>query len=121
MEQELLKTPEPIEDEWNKAEVIARALAEDVDRNELGKILAYARSVRDTESILDLVHRLPRSGYIRSGRTQGYLQRIDQVLQRELAGLVGERAVLVLAWAFRLMTFYQTQLGTRRASGRQRR
>ena len=92
MEQQVNKTPEPTTDEWNKAEVIARALAEDVDRNELGKIVSYAHRVRDTSAVLDLVHRLPRSGYVRSGRTRGYLERIDQVLQHELSGLAGARA-----------------------------
>ncbi len=107
--------------EWAKAEAIARELALDVDRNELGKIVAYAHRTRDTDKILALVERLPRSGYVRSGRTRGYLERISGVLRRELAGLEGERALAVLGWAFRLLTTYQTERGTRRASGRQKR
>jgi hypothetical protein len=106
--------------EWVKADAIARELALDVDRNELGKIVAYAHRTRDTAKILALVESLPRSGYVRSGRTRGYLERIARVLRRELAGLEGERALAVLAWAFRLMTTYQTEKGTRTADGRQK-
>lgn|GEM_PF-1917343 len=107
--------------EWVKVEAIARALAQDVDRNELGKIVAYARQVHDTDRVLKLVERLPRSGYVRSGRTRGYLERIAGVLRRELSGMDGEQSQRVLAWAFRLMTAYQTEKGTRTAIGRSRR
>lgn len=107
--------------DWTRAETIARELAKDVDRNELGKIVAYARRVQgDPARILELVEALPKSGYVRSRRTRGYLQRIATVLSRQLAGLEGERALLVLAWAFRLMTTYQTELGTRKAGGRKK-
>ena len=108
-------------EDWSKAETIARELALDVDRNELGKILAYARRVRETDTVLHMVERLPRSGYIRSGRTRGYLERIGVVLRRELAGLEGSRALAVLAWAFRLLTTYQTERGTRTSAGRKKR
>ena len=104
--------------DWTKAETIARELAKDVDRNELGKIVSYARRTRDTAKILELVEVLPKSGYVRSRRTRGYLQRIADVLSHQLAGLDGERALLVLAWAFRLMTMHQTRMGTRKAAGR---
>jgi hypothetical protein len=107
--------------EWAKADAIARDLALDVDRNELGKVVSYAHRTQDTDKVLALVERLSRSGYVRSGRTQGYLKRIAGVLRRELTGLEGKRAQAVLAWAFRLLTTYQTERGTRRASGRQRR
>ena len=106
--------------EWLKAKAIARALAKDVDRNELGKIVAYAQRVKDTEKVLLLVERLPRSGYVRSGRTRGYLERIGGVLRRELAGIDGGRSLAVLGWAFRLMTYYQMESGTRTASDRAR-
>ena len=104
--------------DWSKAKTIARELALDVDRNELGKIVAYAKRVRDTDKVLHLVERLPQSGYVRSGRTRGYLERIAVVLRRELAGLDVEEALAVLAWAFRLLTTYQMERGTRRAAGR---
>ena len=86
--------------EWIKAEAIARELALDVDRNELGKIVSYAQRVRDTNKVLELVRHLPQSGYVRSGRTRGYLERIAGVLCRELVGLEDDRALLVLVWAF---------------------
>ncbi len=106
--------------DWAKAKSIAHELAHDVDRNELGKIVAYAKRTRDTDKILALVKGLPQSGYVRSRRTRGYLQRIANTLTHELSGLSGERALTVLAWAFRLMTLYQTERGTRKASGRKR-
>lgn len=106
--------------DWNRVKAIARDLAVDVDRNELGKIVAYAQRVKDTEKVLRLVERLPRSGYVRSGRTRGYLERIGGVLRRELAGMDGERSRTVLGWAFRLMTYYQMESGTRTASDHSR-
>jgi hypothetical protein len=109
------------QDEWQRAQRIARELAHSVDRNELGKIVSYAHRTQDTERVLKLVARLPRSRYIHSQRTRDYLQRIADVLPRELRGLSGPRSLLVLSWAFRLMTYYQTEAGTRTAAGRERR
>lgn len=106
------------QDEWQRAQKIARELARNADRNELGKIVAYAHRTQDTEKVLKLVARLPRSHYIHSKRTRDYLQSIADVLQRELRGLHGQRSLLVLGWAFRLMTYYQTEGGTRTAAGR---
>lgn len=108
-------------EDWAKAEAIARELALEVDRNELGKIVAYAQRTRDTAKILALVESLAQSGYVRSGQTQGYLRRIAATLRRELAVLEGPRAHAVLAWAFRLLTTYQTERGTRTAMSRGRR
>jgi hypothetical protein len=105
-------------EDWAKAEAIARELALDVDRNELGKIVAYAQRTRDTAKILTLVESLPQSGYVRSGQTQGYLRRIGGVLRRELTGLEGQRAHAILAWAFRMLTTFQTEHGTRTAMSR---
>ena len=106
------------EADWARADAIARQLAMDADRNELGKIVAYAHRTRDEQKLMALVERLPDSGYIRSGRTRGYLERIAGVLRSELKGLEQERAMKVLAWAFRLLTTYQTEAGTRTAAGR---
>ena len=82
--------------------------------------MSYARRTRDTAKILKLVRALPQSGYVRSRRTRGYLQRIADVLSKQLQGLEGKRALAVLAWAFRLMTTYQTQRGTRKAVSRKK-
>lgn len=95
-------------EDWRRADAIARELAADVDRNELGKVVAYAQYVKNTDKVLKLVERLPKSGYVRSGRTRGYLEHISGVLHEKLGGLEGERALAVLAWAFRLMTTYQS-------------
>ena len=103
-------TPE----EWHKAEQMARDLARDVDRNELGKVVSYFKRVRDKEKFLTLLERLPSSANIRSGRTQGYLQRIAGVCQRHLADVEPDRrALAIVAWVFRLMTYEQTRTGRR--------
>ncbi|NEP85119.1 MAG: hypothetical protein F6K39_47730 [Okeania sp. SIO3B3] len=94
-------------DEWKKAKTIARALAHDTDRNELGKIVTYARSTYNIKQIMALVDALPRSGYVRSKRTQGYLQKIANVLHRKLKGLLDKQARFILGWSFRLLTTYQ--------------
>lgn len=93
--------------EWRRAEALARELARDVDRNEFGKILTYMRRERDPQKVRTLLARLPRSSFIRSNQTQGYLERIGQAWDRQLRGLPDERALLVASWAFRLMTYYQ--------------
>lgn len=95
--------------EWSKARAIAQALAPSVDRNELAKVLTYLRRQQGRrggkDRFLLLLERLPESNYIRSGRTRGYFERIRDVCRRELADLPDDRAVLVLGWAFRLMTY----------------
>ena len=102
-------------EEWHKAEQMARDLARDVDRNELGKVVSYFKRVRDKEKFLTLLGRLPSSANIRSGRTQGYLRRIAGVCERHLADVESDRrALAIVAWAFRLMTYDQTRTGQRR-------
>lgn len=110
------------EREWAAAERLARDLARDVDRNELGKVLSYFQRVGSKEKLFRLLKRLPGSGYIRSGQTRGYLQRIAEACERHLQGIEeDEQALRVLGWAFRLTTYYQTRRGTRYARGRTRR
>ncbi len=104
--------------DWAKADAIARELALDVDRNELGKVVAYAHRTRDIKKILALVNCLPDSGYVRSNRTRGYMERIADVLNRQIGREESERALKILSWAFRLMTTYQTEMGTGTAGGR---
>ena len=89
-----------------------------MDRNELGKVVAYAHRTHDIKKVLALVNRLPDSGYVRSNRTRGYMERIADVLNRQIAKEELERALHILSWAFRLMTSYQTEMGTGMASGR---
>lgn len=94
-------------DEWKRADALARELARDVDRNEVGKVITYMRRTRDTQKVSTLLQRLPRSSFVRTQRTRGYLERIGRAWSRHLQGVPDERALLVASWAFRLMTYYQ--------------
>jgi len=108
--------------EWAAADALARELAPDVDRNELGKVISYFQRTRSREKLFELLERLPRSGYVRSKRTREYLRRIAGACQRHLRNVEGDRrALAVLGWSFRLMTRYQTESGQRYARGRQKR
>jgi hypothetical protein len=108
--------------EFDVADALARELAPDVDRNELGKVISYFQRTRSKEKLFDLLDRLPRSGYVRSKRTRNYLSRIAEACRRHLRGVKGDRrALAVLGWSFRLMTRYQADRGTRYARGRKKR
>jgi hypothetical protein len=107
--------------EWAAADALARELAPDVDRNELGKVISYFQRTRSREKLFALLERLPRSGYVRSRRTRDYLSRIAGACRRHLRNVEGDlRALAVMEWGFRLMTRYQTQSGRRYARGRQK-
>jgi len=108
-------------DEWKIAEALARELAPNVDRNELGKVLAYFHRVRSKTKFFKLLERLPRSGYARSKQTREYMRQIADVCQKHLRLVApDERALAILGWSFRLMTNYQTQSGQRYATDRTR-
>lgn len=107
-------------EDWARADRIARELARDTDRNELGKVVGFFQRRRNKEKFLLLLERLPKSGYVRSSRTRDYLTRIRDVCTRELKDVPSENAVRILAWAFRRMTYYQTVGGTRTADARGR-
>jgi len=105
--------------EWRKADAIARDLAVDVDRNELGKIISYFQRLKDKGKLLELLRRLPDSGYVHSARTRGYLARIAGVCNEHLAGVQdNDTALSILGWSFRLMTYHQTASGRRFAQSR---
>jgi len=107
--------------EWAAADALARELAPDVDRNELGKVISYFQRTRSRKKLFVLLERLPRSGYVRSQRTRDYLKRIAEACRRHLRGVEDDRqALAVLSWGFRLMTRYQTESGQRYARGRQK-
>ncbi len=93
-------------EEWRRADALARDLARDVDRNEFGKIVTYMRRERDPLKVRILLARLPKSSFIRSNQTRGYLEHIGGAWEHHLQGLPRDRAVLVASWAFRLMTYY---------------
>ena len=76
--------------------------------NEFGKIVTYMRREQDPLKVRILLARLPKSSFIRSNQTRGYLERIGSAWEHHLQGLPRDRAVLVASWAFRLMTYYQT-------------
>ena len=106
-------------DEFSAADALARELAPDVDRNELGKVISFFQRTRSREQLFKLLNRLPDSGYVRSKRTGGYLRQIAAACRRHLRGIDDDRrAAAVLGWSFRLMTRYQTQAGRRYARGR---
>lgn len=98
-------------EEWERAHALARTLAQDVDRNEFGKIITYFRRAQDPSKMLTLLQRLPRSAFVRTNRTRGYLEKIAQAWQQYLPPkrVEKERAVLIASWAFRLMTYYQEE------------
>lgn len=109
------------EQEWKTVHTLARDLARDVDRNELGKVVAYFRLGKNRDRFLELLERLPKSPLMRrSGRTRGYYERIGEVCTKHLQGVPDEKALEMVAWAFRLVTYYAAQMGTRTAEGRQR-
>lgn len=89
------------------ADAMAREMAPRVDVNELSKIVGYARQHPDPEHCLELLNRLPKSGYVRSGRTRGYYRAIRQNIERHLRDISGQRFVATLAWSARLLRYYQ--------------
>lgn len=110
------------EQEWKTVHTLARDLSRDVDRNELGKVVAYFRLGKDRDRFLELLERLPKSPLMRrSRRTRGYYERIRDTCRRHLKGVPDKKALEMVAWAFRLVTYYAVEMGTRTAEGRQRR
>lgn len=106
--------------EWDIARALARELAPNVDRNELGKAVSYFQRVRSKTKFLKLLNRLPNSGYSRSRRTRDYLNRIAAACQRHLEPVSDDdRALSIVSWSFRLLTHHQTLSGQRSAHGRQ--
>jgi hypothetical protein len=98
--------------DWDRVHTLARDLALDVDRNELGKAITFFRLHRDKGKFLDLIERLARSEeYIRSQRTRGYFQRILRTCRQQLGTVDDERALQMVSWAFRLMTYYEAKTG----------
>lgn len=94
------------EKDWKTVDSIAQTLAgQGVDRNELGKAMSYLRQTRDKAKFLDLLTRLPDSDYIRSKRTKNYFKNIHRTLEYHLHSLDDARALAVVGWAFRMMTY----------------
>lgn len=108
-----------VEREWKTVHTLARDLARDVDRNELGKVVTYFRLEKSRDRFLELLERLPESPLTRrSGRTRRYYERIRDICRQHLQGVPDKKALEMVAWAFRLVTYYAAQMGTRTAEGR---
>ena len=94
--------------EWDIVRNISGELTRrGVDRNELGKAGSFFRQDRSKDRFLILLDRLPNSEFIRSNRTREYFEHIHRVCSQQLAELDDERALDVVSWAFRLMSYYQ--------------
>ena len=106
--------------EWKTVHTLAHDLARDVDRNELGKVVAYFRLEKSTDRFLELLTRLPESPLTRrSGKTRRYYERIQAICYKCLQGMPDKKALEMVAWVFRLVTYYAAEMGTRTAEGRQ--
>ncbi|RLC92538.1 MAG: hypothetical protein DRI79_00220 [Chloroflexi bacterium] len=102
------------------ADALAQAMAHHVDANEVGKVLAFWRRWRDPGKVFALVERLPRSGLVRTGRTRGYYEAMGRAFNQHLRNIRPEAFGAVLAWAFRLMRYYQLEQGRQEHSRRRR-
>lgn len=94
------------------ADALAREMAGSVDANEVGKVLAFWRRWRDPQKVFALVKRLPNSGLVRTGRTKGYYEAMGRAFDRYLRNVRPETFGAILAWAFRLMRYYQLEQGS---------
>jgi hypothetical protein len=100
-------TMEPTRDDMRIADRMAQEMAAVVDASELKKIVSYVERFRDPARCLELLQRLPESGFARTGRTRGYYRAILQSVERHLRDVEGERFVAILAWSERLLRYYQ--------------
>ena len=101
---------EMTERERKIAEDLARAMAPNVDANEVGKVLAFWRRWQEPKKVFDLVERLPKSGQVRSGRTRGYYEAMARAFDQYLRNVQPEAFGIILGWSFRLMKYYQFEL-----------
>ncbi len=98
--------------EWAAVRRMAKGMA-GIDRNELGRALAYFRLKRDKRSFLELLRRLPDSDLVRTNRTVQYYRTMLAVCEPVLRQVDNdERALAMVAWAFRLLAYEQRGLDT---------
>lgn len=99
---------DPTPPEWVKIRTIARTLAPEVDRNEVGKIAAYVRKNKHSstakQDLLELLAKLPLSNFIRTQKTKEYFGKINETCRQELQNVPDARIALIMCWAFRIMT-----------------
>ncbi len=100
------------------ADTLAQAMAPDVDANEVGKVLAFWRRWRDPQKVFALLKRLPNSSLVRTRRTRGYYQTMHRAFNEHLRDVQPGAFGAVLAWAFRLMRYYQLESGQHRSQDR---
>ena len=108
------------EQERRIANALAKAMAPSVDANEVGKVLAFWRHWCNPEKVFALLERLPRSGLVRTGRTQSYYESMGRAFRQHLRDVRPEAFGSVLGWAFRLMRYYQLERGSQRTQRDQR-
>lgn len=106
--------------DWDVTHAIATTLAKaDTDVNELGKVIAYLRSIinqnrndgvsRFFKYLKTLVTNGRQIGH--SGRTLDYYRSIDQACSAYLKGYQGDAETLleILGWSARLMRYYKVE------------
>jgi hypothetical protein len=94
--------------ELEQARQIAARLATDqVDVNEVEKLLAYGRRVWDVGKIKKLIQRLARQEVmVYSKRTKPYMQAIERTLVPHLPA-DATAALELMGWTARLMRYYR--------------
>ncbi|MBW4624019.1 MAG: hypothetical protein KME49_00490 [Brasilonema octagenarum HA4186-MV1] len=101
--------------EWDIAHVIAQTLVkEDTDINELGKAVAYLRTIVDkpdaTSRFFKYLKTLVSNGRVigHSGKTSNYYRSIEKACSDSLKSVGNAYTILqILGWVSRLMRYYK--------------
>ncbi len=95
---------------FQTAELLAADLAgARVDHNEAQKVLAYARSQRNSKALFDYLQAVVSNGraVIRSNQTLDYYRNLQSACLRHLRGMDYDDLIQTLGWAIRLMRYYR--------------
>jgi hypothetical protein len=93
-----------------RASALARDLRDaQVDHNEAQKALAYLRINRDGQAYFAYLQAIVQNGrvVIRSNQTIGYYRNLLELSRRHLRNLPPEDMTATLAWAIRLLRYYE--------------
>ncbi len=93
-----------------RASALARDLRDaQVDHNEAQKALAYLRINRDGQGYFAYLQAIVQNGrvVIRSNKTIGYYRNLLELSRRHLRNLPPEDMTATLAWAIRLLRYYE--------------
>ena len=93
-----------------RASALARDLRDaQVDHNEAQKALAYLRINRDGQAYFAYLQAIVQNGQvvIRSNKTIGYYRNLLELSRRHLRNLPPEDMTATLAWAIRLLRYYE--------------